>query len=317
MKRTTLVIALTALLTGVTLMPAASASEQRDCRDVSAESRAGTIRGTLCDPGNAETLQVLVHGASYARYYWDFPYQPERYSYVRDATERGYATLAVDRLGAGESDTPLFLKANTRNQAAAVHEIIQKFSDEYENVVYVGHSLGTITGWYQLATYHDADLFIATGATHYLNPSGVVRILSTIRPAGQLGYVTTAPGQRDVFYDRDLADPAVIRKDEQLKSEFSSTELIFHGIPEYVLVSSRRIEVPTLVVVGSEDGLLCGTDNRVCENAETLERAERPKYGGPIDAYVEQGAGHDLALHTTAPRTNDAILDWIDEQLRQ
>ena len=53
------------------------------------------VVGTLCSQGPAagKTVQLLLHGATYARYYWDFPYQSEHYSYVRSATKRGYATF--------------------------------------------------------------------------------------------------------------------------------------------------------------------------------------------------------------------------------
>jgi len=58
------------------------------------------VAGTLCTPGSTRgrTLQVLVPGAGVDQHYWDFPYRPERYSYVRAATSAGYATLNIDRM---------------------------------------------------------------------------------------------------------------------------------------------------------------------------------------------------------------------------
>src|SRR5690242_16002630 len=59
---------------------------------------------TLCSRGpvHKKTIQVLIHGGTYDHNYWDFPVQPETYSYVRELTDAGYATLNIDRLGVGE-----------------------------------------------------------------------------------------------------------------------------------------------------------------------------------------------------------------------
>ena len=63
------------------------------------------IGGTLCTkPGsNAQALQLLLHGASYDRSYWDLPFQPARYSYARHARAAGFATLVIDHIGAETS----------------------------------------------------------------------------------------------------------------------------------------------------------------------------------------------------------------------
>src|SRR5262249_18720030 len=64
--------------------------------------------GQLCYSGTQapDTVQLLVHGATYNHLYWDFPYQRAHYSYVHFATAAGYATFSVDRIGAGQSSHP-------------------------------------------------------------------------------------------------------------------------------------------------------------------------------------------------------------------
>ena len=58
-----------------------------------------------CQPGEEmankddNALQVLVHGASFSKIMWDFPYQREKYSWVKRMNEEGYPTLAVDLIG--------------------------------------------------------------------------------------------------------------------------------------------------------------------------------------------------------------------------
>ena len=46
-----------------------------------------------------DALQVLVHGASFSKIMWDFPYQREKYSWVERINKEGYYTLAVDLIG--------------------------------------------------------------------------------------------------------------------------------------------------------------------------------------------------------------------------
>ena len=56
--------------------------------------KVSTIAGELCLPSGAKpsTVQVLLAGATYDRYYWNPPDQPQNYSYVWAATSAGYAT---------------------------------------------------------------------------------------------------------------------------------------------------------------------------------------------------------------------------------
>jgi hypothetical protein len=50
-------------------------------------------------PEHADTVQLLVHGATFNKIMWDLPYQPERYSWTKKMNEAGYATIAVDLVG--------------------------------------------------------------------------------------------------------------------------------------------------------------------------------------------------------------------------
>ena len=69
-----------------------------------------SIYAKFCAPAknkqfqNVQTLQVLSHGDTLSRTYWDLP--PPAPSFVDYMTSQGYATLAYDRLGIGLSDHP-------------------------------------------------------------------------------------------------------------------------------------------------------------------------------------------------------------------
>ena len=47
----------------------------------------------------SNTIQLLLHGATFSKIMWDFPYQPETYSWTKMMNEAGYSTIAVDLVG--------------------------------------------------------------------------------------------------------------------------------------------------------------------------------------------------------------------------
>lgn len=66
-------------------------------------SNSYNISSRLCEPLQAnthsDTLQVMVHGASFNKNMWDSQYQPEIYKWVQRMNKEGYYTLAVDLIG--------------------------------------------------------------------------------------------------------------------------------------------------------------------------------------------------------------------------
>src|SRR5207237_4336047 len=110
-----------------------------------------TVSAILCrPPGRGGTLQILLHGATYSHIYWDFPYRPERYSYVRAMSRAGYATLNLDRLGIGASSHPSADALTRTSEAYVTHQLVQLAlsggfeGGPFEHVVLVGHSLGVL-----------------------------------------------------------------------------------------------------------------------------------------------------------------------------
>src|SRR5579859_2188160 len=138
-----------------------------------------TIYGELCKPlsGPTRTVQLLLPGATYGHVYWDFPYEPQTYSYVRALNAAGYSTFNSDRIGTGQSSHPdLNLVTVTVNvDALIIHEIVQDLrsgsigGQQFARVLLVGHSLGSAMSWIEAGTYHDVDGVIITGMTHHLD----------------------------------------------------------------------------------------------------------------------------------------------------
>lgn len=197
------------------------------------------LSGDVCYPSRhvpalQRTVQVLVSGTSYGRSYWDFPYQPETYSYVRAANAAGFTTFNFDRVGLGGSSRPLSSQITIPSNAHSIHQAIQHLRSgavdgvRYDRVLLVGHSLGSLISWYEAAEYGDVDAVITSGILHTFDGPGVAKFGMTLYPAafdprfaGKIidpGYLTTTPGTRaESFYHLPNADPEVIDTDEALK----------------------------------------------------------------------------------------------------
>ncbi len=332
-------------LGAVLLAPAVASADDFlgvSCKDVSFEvsldgSSPGTLQmnGTLCvPPGNHHhVLQVLVHGATYNRSYWDFPYQPDHYSYVRWANAAGYATLALDRIGAGTSAHPTATDVTCHSSATTLHEVISTIRTSgvggadghpihFERIVVVGHSFGSNIAWTEAGTYGDVDGVILTGISHILNPPGQAVAEANIYPAQDdplfananlpVNYLTTLPGTRaELFYHVPGADPDVIAEDEATK-DVVPLGLFLDQFTTYGLTAN--IHVPVFTVDGNFDTLSCALPS--CTGSGTLA-TESSYY--PPDACYEQfilpDAGHDINLHRDAPIWFALAQAWVADHI--
>src|SRR5579859_5409827 len=146
---------------------------------VSGASRKWTVAASLCQPRPAtDTVLVTYHGNSYAGYYWDFPYQPERYSFVNALVDAGYAVYHLDRLPVDHSYThpnpaqPPSSAVTIQADNYALHQVVQAlragtFGNRFSRVVLVGHSLGGYMAWQAGKDFpNDFDGFVITGSVH-------------------------------------------------------------------------------------------------------------------------------------------------------
>ncbi len=291
-----------------------------------------TIAGELCVPSGAtpSTVQVLVAGATYDRYYWNPPGQPERYSYVWAANKAGYATLDIDPLGTGLSSHPLSALVTVPTSASTVHQVIQavrhgSLGPKFSKVILTSHSMGAAVAWNEIANYQDVDALIAADNVHIPSLVGAVNGALKLYPAmldPQLsktgldpGYLTTRPGTRiSAFYNAADVDPAVVADDEALKQSVTATFMATY-FAEDVDLDSSRIRVPVLVAAGQRDSIMCGPLGTNCSTSATLLHAEAPFYGNPatcLQSYVLPQAGHDIDLSVGASNFFDVANRWAD-----
>jgi pimeloyl-ACP methyl ester carboxylesterase len=330
-----------ALVVGVVgLAPVRAAPGQRDlqCIDtivpvslVDTGPITDQLPGTLCYKGDQVpmTVQLLVHGGTYDRHYWDWPVQNTTYSYVKFATDWGYATLAFDRIGNGQSTHPPGLEVNLTSNIATIHQVVQALRRgdlgrrPFPHVVYVGHSIGAQLAWKYVSVYQDVDAVIIGSTDHQPSVSGTQRVINGSYPAHQdpqfahagldNDYLTSKPGTHgDGFYNVNDADSAIIASDEQLKGTDTNGELSTI-LPLKRTFVSQGIHVPTLLAMGEFDNIHCQADTIVCTPLN-LYNQESPYYAADacLSVLVVKTMGHDMNLQLHPDHWFQAAQQWID-----
>ncbi len=285
----------------------------------------GTVHGQLCLPGSGtpRTVQLLVHGGTYNRFYWDIPI--DGYSYQRDMAANGIATFAMDALGSGGSTQPPSALITGTIEASAVHQVIQKLRGggvggaRFDRVVLVGHSMGSGITILEATSYHDIDGLILTGMTHSMDlvalglvfvdgvrPAALDPVLS--QRASDPGYVTTMPATRHLFHDPGVVDAAMLVADEATKDQVAATVVPDLLTLAFLSPLSRSVNVPVLIANGAQDSLFC-TYN--CASEATLQAAEAPYFTAPLEIHLTPQAGHSVALSVNAADHRAAIRDWM------
>lgn len=291
--------------------------------------------GWLCGkaPLAGKSVQLLVHGLTYDHNYWDFPQQPQKYSYVSRAVNAGYAVFNVDRIGDGQSDHPADANAVTVESGAFVlHQLVQDLRGgsiggvAFSKVMLASHSLGAAMSIYEAATYKDVDGAIISGQLHQTNPL-IYTLFANFYPA-QLdpkfasaglpaGYFTTVPGTRGSMFYGSNADPSVIAQDETLKQTVTLGEL--NTLNDAAAPSlSQQINAPVLTAVGQQDFLFCNEAAGLsCANASAVMVREASAYSPAacLETSVLDHAGHDINLHLNSPDWFTTALNWSNRRV--
>ncbi|KAL1968457.1 hypothetical protein VTN77DRAFT_1986 [Rasamsonia byssochlamydoides] len=318
------------------------------------------ISATYCPPTaavvhRARSIQLLVHGATGNKLYWSalaqegFGFQPSNYSWVDFARHQGYHTLAIDRLGCGNSSHPnptvvrVMPDVNTVSQIVGIlhskeRPLSLSFLPSFSTIILNGFSFGSVTVDYLLKYPPSPSVIplisatILSGYSHIINPhpNPAVSISSQqFGPAAQVfpsrfgglnpGYVTitNAPNYADSFFAGafDPAIPPLIwsREDVQAVGEQDSISGVFQT---FNVSAVPAYTAPLAIVAGQFDQPLCGGD---CggENTSTpdLIALSRQFYPGvPSEKYfgyrVPQ-TGHMLHYHESARRTMGIVHSWL------
>ncbi|WP_434046455.1 MULTISPECIES: alpha/beta hydrolase [Sorangium] len=250
-------------------------------------------------------LQVLVHGLTYTHEYWDIPsFRGRKYSYVEHMAKEGYAVLALDVLGAGESSRPDGDFLDLAETAESVHQVITEmrthggvFKTPFRKIALVGHSNGAIISTYVQSTYNDADVLVNTGFAFTPHPIPVSP--EAISALLQTPYIAIPTEIRtDIFYDAANADRAVIDfdnatiADTYTRGQFLSL-LAVSGNPS--LAGIEGVTSPVLIQFGETDELqpasYVNSDAALYTSAESVTTAIVPHSGHILNGHFGSPAG--------------------------
>jgi pimeloyl-ACP methyl ester carboxylesterase len=266
-----------------------------------------TIAGFLYYNGSYRNrpLQVLVHGGTYNHKYWDIPaINGNSYSYARFMAENGYALLAIDQLGDGESSKPDGDFVTLNETASSIHQVLVQMRGvnnplgyAFQQIVLVGHSFGSINSILVQGVYHDADALVVTALGHVPHqlpiPSELISALA------QFPYFPLPAWARSaLFYFADAADPAVIDYDNLNLADlltrgqlFTTFAAVFNPAADHV----GSVTGPVLVQLGEHDALwpslYAGGEAAYWTNASSVTVQSLPAVGHSFNAHLDNKTG--------------------------
>jgi pimeloyl-ACP methyl ester carboxylesterase len=285
--------------------------------------------------GPARTVHLAIPGGTYSHLYHTWPYEPDTYSYAQALVKAGYAVFTFDRIGTGQSSHPAGSAVTIGAGAYVVHQLVQGLRDgtigrvaggmPFQGVVLIGHSLGSIIALEEASTYWDVDGVVLTGFSHALaDVDFASQVFPSLMPANQdprfagrtldADHLTTAPGTRGaLFYYLPRTDSNVVALDEQTKETVTIGE-ITSILAVLTPAVSQAVHVPLLLLNGQYDQWMCGVGLSDCASGDLLAAAEAPFWSPQVclQTAVIPGAGHDLNLEPSAPRTYAIIGAWSD-----
>jgi pimeloyl-ACP methyl ester carboxylesterase len=236
------------------------------------------------ESGSATVLCCLP-GGSLSRRYWDLEVDGDRrFSFAEFMARRGFATLAIDHLGVGDSSTPDggaapdllgFARANQAAFAQAMARLRAGDATEgrppsaQPRSIGVGHSMGSCMTVVQQAHHapHAGIVllsFTTRGLPHFLtgderalagDPQGArARLPELIR--ARFGTPWPAPPKgagREAAYGVGTAPPEALRALRNASTRLAAGPGILSMIPGAFAPEALRIRVPVFLAVGDHD----------------------------------------------------------------
>lgn len=297
-----------------------------------------SISAQYCAPAgatHAETLpiQLLAHGNTCDRTIWDGLGEPDLqasgYSYQRFFASQGYATLALDLPGHGNSTLP---NPNTVVQmpieaavidiiAASLRSVNNPLGIAFPKVIFTGHSYGSITG---VAAARFApnfvDAIVLTGWSAFI-PLPNPLLLIQMQPAAllfdrfkgyPLGYITGSneTGHEEIFYG-GAYDPAIP------KMSFDTQDVMTCGEGGSVaegLQPATGFTGKVFAITGSKDVLFCNPTNGDCAGQLMNSSVLFPN-ATSFQSQVINNTGHDFMLHSSSTSTFMRIQQFLESNM--
>ena len=306
------------------------------------------ISAEYCPPtkkvaGRDNTVQLLHHGATFTKYYWSCfgpvgtGYHEKTYGWIDHFRNEGFHTVAIDRLGAGNSTQPNSTYVTALLEVDVTLALVEQLRSgvplpkKFDRFILVGHSYASFI--LDLLLYKApkvAEAFILTGYAHNFTLAADAGKRQDIIPANQVspqkfgkldsGYMTVASAEacRVAFYGNTGSfDPAFPRLEfetetAQPEGEQDSTGPIL--ATGFATLPASNFTASLALVIGAQDNAFCNGNcnsgaNHILSNAKEIY----PNVKGLLPMIVPD-TGHVLNLHYSAPETYKKISQWLTTQ---
>ncbi|KUL82312.1 hypothetical protein ZTR_09725 [Talaromyces verruculosus] len=307
------------------------------------------ISARYCEPtvnvaGRNTSIQLLVHGITYTKSYWSAldlsTPQSGQYSWVEFANQNGYPTLSIDRAGDGASSHPdPFNVVQVPFHAAVIAHVADGLKAgrfvgrQFNKVIYVGHSLGSLIGNVLAATYPVAvDALVLTGFGISGDDASGLSVSTDMIPAGEYspkfaglsdGYLVTSSflGRQAAFYGRNgTFDPQISHYDFELQQTVSIGELA-----SFRVAVAHDYSGPVTIITGEQDAAFCfvpqttdgsgpGGDCGVGPNSPPAKVSALFPAASNFTYSVLPGIGHCINLQYGASVVYTVAHDWMYKQ---
>lgn len=259
----------------------------------------------------------------------------DEYSWISHALSQGYSTLAIDRLGNGNSSRPDPLNVvQGPLQLSVMREVIRLLREggasyipkKFNKIIMATHSYGSILGRLMSTVFPQsgADAYILTATSSYLH--GLQAFIQAIKarsasavdprfPNLAPGYLAATPSTiRSVIYGLEgTFDPEIASWDAESPHIFAIGEIAGRN-PN----TTSSFEGPVLVLTGRQDQIVCGNGTIEagipdCYSSDGDPRRERELFpkASRFGVYIPENSAHNLNTHYSAPETFGVAHEWL------
>lgn len=276
-----------------------------------------TLRGFLYEPAGKKGCKSSILQANHAlttgAWYWDIPFEQQKYSIARAVARSGIPFLALNKLGYGQeghpyraSDRPPGKTVTVEALAYASHQVTQQLrAMGYQHVGLVGHSAGSEESEIQAGLYKDVDALILSGFTHLATQQFAQQFATKDVPRAMEEDYPFFFGDfetRDDFLFTKKADPELLKALHSLVNNTPSGEILSIG-PQPSRFLATQVTVPVLTLIAEDDAIFS-------------------KDGAPLDeaAFVSTddvtynrypGIGHGVEFHRNGPQITGDVTSWL------